>query len=322
MNLRHITRFTYEFTNFQGWRVAISRQGTTLARYFSDKQYGTPELARDQALAFRDMVLEEINQNPGMTRDILYKYRVKPRKLQQADPLAADIETFHIPTASPQPTGNPGSGHGMLENLKKLCQYLQLDSAGMLKFSLYLFMLQSGTASAFQQFTGMPTPADAEMNKLVSEANLQRIIDLLESNVSPATNLMNAAASLYCPPERVAPESLVPDEEIRAKESEQNMHNTSPPSCSEEAPSAQAELQPQQFESQTVALNMMPPRPSPPPASLSLPASSAPQHPTTQASSLHPPLNPRGYSRNMAHSKPTRIATGLEYTDSRPPNAI
>ena len=50
MNLRHITRFTYTFTNFQGWRVAISRQGTTMARYFSDKQYGSEEEAREEAM--------------------------------------------------------------------------------------------------------------------------------------------------------------------------------------------------------------------------------------------------------------------------------
>lgn len=319
MNLRHITRFTYEFTNFQGWRVAISRQGTTLARYFSDKQYGSPELARDQALAFRDMVLDEISRNPGMTRDILYKYRVKPRKLQQADSLSSDIDTVSIQSPAPYESGNPGS---MLDNLKKLCQYLQLDGAGMLKFSLYLFMLQSGTASALQQAVGVTTPADTEISKLVSETNLQRIIDLLENRSESAGSFSHSEAPYYATPEQVVPESLVPDEEIRAKESEQNMHNTSPPRCSEVPPSPQPEQQPQQLTSQNVALNMMPPRPSPPPATPSHPATSSTQHPAPQSSSLHPPLNHRGYSRNMAHSKPTRIATGLEYADSRPPNAI
>ena len=58
MNLRHITRFTYTYTNFQGWRVAINRQGTNLARYFSDKQYGSEDAARDEAIRFRDMLLD------------------------------------------------------------------------------------------------------------------------------------------------------------------------------------------------------------------------------------------------------------------------
>ena len=73
MNLRHITRFTYTYTNFQGWRVAINRQGTALARYFSDKQFGSEDAARDEAIRFRDMLLDEINQNPLRTREILDK---------------------------------------------------------------------------------------------------------------------------------------------------------------------------------------------------------------------------------------------------------
>lgn len=313
MNLRHITRFTYEFTNFQGWRVAISRQGTTLARYFSDKQYGSPELARDQALAFRDMVLDEISQNPGMTRDILYKYRVKPRKLQQADSLSAPIDTAHPQISAQYPVGNPGS---LLDNLKKLCHFLQLDGAGMLKFSLYLFMLQSGTANALQQATGAPAPADEEITKLVSETNLQRIIDLLENNITQAGCINHTESPLYTAPEQVVPESLVPDEEIRAKESEPNMHNTSPPTDSVD------EASPQQSGHRNVAHNMMPPRPSPPSSSLSHPDTFTTQHPTTQPASLHPPLKKRGISRNIAHSKPAHIAMGLEYADSRPPNAI
>ena len=80
MNLRHITRFTYTYTYFQGWRVAINRQGTNLARYFSDKQYGSEDAARDEAIRFRDMLLDEINQNPLRTREILDKYRVLGQK--------------------------------------------------------------------------------------------------------------------------------------------------------------------------------------------------------------------------------------------------
>ena len=36
---RNLTRFTYETTAFQGWRLCISRGGTTFTRYFSDRQY-------------------------------------------------------------------------------------------------------------------------------------------------------------------------------------------------------------------------------------------------------------------------------------------
>jgi hypothetical protein len=37
---RNLTRFTYETTAFQGWRLSISRKGTTFSRYFSDRRYG------------------------------------------------------------------------------------------------------------------------------------------------------------------------------------------------------------------------------------------------------------------------------------------
>ena len=40
---RNLTRFTYETTAFQGWRLCISRTGKTFTKYFSDKKYGGPK---------------------------------------------------------------------------------------------------------------------------------------------------------------------------------------------------------------------------------------------------------------------------------------
>jgi hypothetical protein len=37
---KNLTRFTYETTAFQGWRLCVSRAGTTFTKYFSDKKYG------------------------------------------------------------------------------------------------------------------------------------------------------------------------------------------------------------------------------------------------------------------------------------------
>jgi len=37
---KNLTRFTYETTAFQGWRMCLSRSGTTFTKYFSDKKYG------------------------------------------------------------------------------------------------------------------------------------------------------------------------------------------------------------------------------------------------------------------------------------------
>lgn len=140
MNLRHITRFTYTYTNFQGWRVAINRQGTALARYFSDKQFGSEDAARDEAIRFRDMLLDEINQNPLRTREILDKYRVLPQK-----PYPAGLK----PGKGEDVEGNDKvSGFSIRSNnvmhrvLRNICNKLQLDTASVMKLSLYMFALQ------------------------------------------------------------------------------------------------------------------------------------------------------------------------------------
>jgi len=48
---RNLTRFTYEATAFQGWRLCIARAGATFTRYFSDKQCGGPRKALKAAEA-------------------------------------------------------------------------------------------------------------------------------------------------------------------------------------------------------------------------------------------------------------------------------
>ena len=37
---RNLTRFTYENAAFEGWRLCISRAGTTFTRYFPDRKFG------------------------------------------------------------------------------------------------------------------------------------------------------------------------------------------------------------------------------------------------------------------------------------------
>jgi hypothetical protein len=44
MNNKNLTRYTYENTDFQGWRVSIQRCGRIVTRYFSDLQYGSAHL--------------------------------------------------------------------------------------------------------------------------------------------------------------------------------------------------------------------------------------------------------------------------------------
>ena len=62
--IRNITRFTYEFTSFQGWRVTLCRNQVHFTRYFSDKQYGGEGAALEAALATRNMVLARLREYP------------------------------------------------------------------------------------------------------------------------------------------------------------------------------------------------------------------------------------------------------------------
>ena len=57
---KNLTRFTYETTAFQGWRLNISRAGTTFTKYFSDKKFGGQrkafKVADDALSAIKDIV--------------------------------------------------------------------------------------------------------------------------------------------------------------------------------------------------------------------------------------------------------------------------
>jgi hypothetical protein len=37
---KNLTRFTYETAAFEGWRLCISRTGSSFTKYFSDKKFG------------------------------------------------------------------------------------------------------------------------------------------------------------------------------------------------------------------------------------------------------------------------------------------
>ncbi len=184
---RHITRFTYKFTNFQGWRVAISRQGITLARYFSDKQYGEAELAYEQAVAFRDTVLNELRNNPERTREILDFYRIKPRPVYPAG-----LKPCQQPTDTPEPEEQKVGACSMRSNkvlhgvLKNVCKRFQLDTASVLKLSLYLFALQYSEAQDIAENLPIPHAMHANAQIPGTDKYLQLIIEQLESRARQA----------------------------------------------------------------------------------------------------------------------------------------
>lgn len=55
---KNLTRFTYETTAFQGWRLSLSRSGTTFTKYFSDKKYGSER----KALKAAEGALKELKE--------------------------------------------------------------------------------------------------------------------------------------------------------------------------------------------------------------------------------------------------------------------
>lgn len=51
---KNLTRFTYETSAFEGWRLCLTKKGTSFARYFPDKKFGTAKkslAAAEQTLA-------------------------------------------------------------------------------------------------------------------------------------------------------------------------------------------------------------------------------------------------------------------------------
>ncbi len=264
MNLRHITRFTYMYTNFQGWRVAINRQGTTLARYFSDKQYGSEDAARDEAIRFRDMLLDEISQNPLRTREILDKYRVQPQKPYPAGLKPGKVE---------EEEGNDKvSGFSLRSNqvmhrvLRNICSKLQLDTASVMKLSLYMFALQyNGQASRIEQMMASANPCSATVlsdgNPRLPEEMLHRLVYELEYHARqtgmPSFEEFSTGKARYAAPPDAPPQ-----------------FNTSPPPDMQSIPinTATAYLAPPQVE------NYVPP-------SFPFSGQSAPNHPISTTSS-------------------------------------
>lgn len=71
----HLTLFTYEYTSFQGWRLALCRKGKRFIRYFSLLEYGSYERARQEALRIRDAMLTELDAHPEHPERVFDAYR-------------------------------------------------------------------------------------------------------------------------------------------------------------------------------------------------------------------------------------------------------
>lgn len=85
--MKNITRYTYESTDFLGWRVSIQRCGRIITRYFSDLQYGSENASLREATEYRDRVLTQMAEN----RDTLPEYM--DRELEHLQQLLREKES-------------------------------------------------------------------------------------------------------------------------------------------------------------------------------------------------------------------------------------
>lgn len=60
---KNLTRFTYDTTAFEGWRLCVSRAGTTFTKYFSDKAYGDGRGSLRAAERARTKLLKAIDNS-------------------------------------------------------------------------------------------------------------------------------------------------------------------------------------------------------------------------------------------------------------------
>jgi len=74
---KNLTRFTYDTTAFQGWRLCLSKRGTTFTKYFSDKQHGGQRKALKAAEAalkqLKDLVENSRRVNGKLSKSTINK---------------------------------------------------------------------------------------------------------------------------------------------------------------------------------------------------------------------------------------------------------
>ncbi len=72
---KNITRYTYETTNFQGWRLSITRKWNQFCKYFPDRVYGGEEGAFKAALDMRDRILAALAESPDEPSEVFARFR-------------------------------------------------------------------------------------------------------------------------------------------------------------------------------------------------------------------------------------------------------
>ncbi len=71
----NITRYTYKFHSFDGFRLSISRNRNTFTKYFSVRQYGTDKEALKAAQEMRARILAELQEDDADPKAIFDRYK-------------------------------------------------------------------------------------------------------------------------------------------------------------------------------------------------------------------------------------------------------
>ena len=81
---KNLTRFNYETAAFEGWRLCLSRAGTSFTRYFPDKKLGGPK----KSLAAAETALTELKALIDGSKRVDGK--LSPTTIRKAEKLLAD----------------------------------------------------------------------------------------------------------------------------------------------------------------------------------------------------------------------------------------
>ena len=81
---KNLTRFTYETAAFEGWRLCLSKTGTTFTRYFPDKKFGGPK----ESLAAAEKTLVEVKAIIAGSK--LVEGKLPPATIKKVEKLLKD----------------------------------------------------------------------------------------------------------------------------------------------------------------------------------------------------------------------------------------
>jgi hypothetical protein len=80
---KNLTRFDYESSAFQGWRLCIRRGGCTFVRYFPDRRFGGARRSLEAA----DQALDEVRHI--LETAPLAEGRLRPSTIRRVEKLLA-----------------------------------------------------------------------------------------------------------------------------------------------------------------------------------------------------------------------------------------